>query len=275
MGFVDYQADSGLGIITLADSRNGNRLNRESLTELSQAFNKAIMHDEIRSILLRSNGKNFSLGMDLNFLQSVRGDKSTSVEAVSLYTDLLLKIFESPKPVIALIYGDVKAGGTGLVAACDIVIASDDTTFELSEILLGLIPANVLPFLFSLRIPPQKARYLIMTAKRLTAEEAHALNMIDEVYPLAELEKGTKAVIKSLFRAAPFAVAATKDFTRKLLSTTIDEACNLARDTLLELITRDDVSDGIQAFNEGSTPAWFAKCKLSTPLVRIDEDTKE
>jgi enoyl-CoA hydratase/carnithine racemase len=274
MGFVEYQTDCGLGIITLADSRNGNRLNRESLTELSNALNKAIMHDEIRVIVLRSNGRNFSLGMDLDFLQSVHGDKSTAEEVVSLYTDLLLKIFESPKPVVALIYGDVKAGGTGLVAACDIVIASDDTTFELSEILLGLIPANVLPFLFSLRIPPQKARYLIMTAKRLSAEEARALNMVDEVYSMDELEKGVKSVIKSLFRAAPFAIAATKDFTRKLLSTTIDKACNIARETLLELIARDDVIAGIQAFNEGSTPAWFAKCKLSAPLIRIDDDTK-
>ncbi|OHD57421.1 MAG: hypothetical protein A2Y33_08020 [Spirochaetes bacterium GWF1_51_8] len=270
MGKVEFLADNGLGIITLADSANGNRLNHETLAELSHAFNAAIMHDEIRVILLRSNGKNFSLGMDLQFLLDARGDTTLAEEAVGLYTDLLLKIFEAPKPVVALVYGDIKAGGTGLVSACDIVIASDDTTVELSEALLGLIPANVLPFLFSLRISPQKARYLIMTAKRLNALDAQSIGIIDEVYPMDELEKGAKALIKSLFRTAPSAVAVTKHFTRELLSKTIDESCNHAKKTLIELISRDDVLEGIKAFSEGSTPPWFGKAKFSNPLVRID-----
>ena len=274
MAKVEFLADNGLGIITLADSANGNRLNHETLTGLSLAFNSAILHDEIRVILLRSNGKNFSLGMDLQFLQTAREDRDLAEEAVGLYTDLLLKIFEAPKPVIALVYGDIKAGGTGLVSACDIVIASDDTTVELSEVLLGLIPANVLPFLFSLRVTPQKARYLVMTAKRLNAREAQAAGIIDEVYPLDELEKGLKQVIKSLFRAAPAAISVTKTFTRELLSKTIDESCNLAKKTLIELITREDVLEGIKAFTEGSTPPWFGKAKFTVPLIRIDDEKK-
>ncbi len=270
-GFVESYVDSGLAVLTMTDSAGGNRLNTESLSSLSSAFNNALMDDGVRVILLRSNGKNFCLGMDLVFLQNVDGDRTVGEETVGMYVDLLLKIYEAPKPVIALVNGDVKAGGMGLVGACDIIVASEHSTFELSEVLLGLIPANVLPFVFALRIKPQKARYLIMTAKRLTASEAKSEGLVDEVYPIEELEKQLKSLIKGLFRAAPHAVAETKHFTQAILSKNMDEASNLAKDKILEMIGMPEVREGIAAFNEGGIPPWFGKFKPEKPLV-IEEN---
>lgn len=266
-GFVDYYADSGLAVLTMTDSDGGNRLNRDTLSALSSAINAAVMDDGIRAVLLRSNGRNFSLGMDLVFLQNVDGDRDVGEETVAMYVDLLLKIYEAPKPVIALVNGDVKAGGMGLIGACDIVVASENSTFELSEVLLGLIPANVLPFVYSLRITPQRARYLIMTAKRLTAAEAKLEGLADEVYPAETLEKELKSLVKTLFRAAPHAVAETKHFTQAILSKNMDEATNLAKDKILEMIALPETRAGIAAFNEGGVPSWFGKFKPEKPLV--------
>lgn len=267
MALVETYVDSNASIITLADSTNGNRLNNDSLTAISKAINSAVMDDSIRAIIIRSNGDKFCLGMDLEFLQDTKGDTTIGAAAIGLYVDLLLKIYEAPKPIIALINGDVKAGGMGLISACDIVLASDKSTFELSEVLLGLIPANVLPFLYALRLTPQKARYLIMTAKRLNADEAKTANLVDEVYPEEKLERGVKSIMKTLFRASPNALAETKHFTQAILSKNLDESTNMAKEKLLELVGRPDVIEAVTAFNEGSVPSWFGKFKPTKPLV--------
>ena len=184
MNFIDAYNDSNLAVITMQHSSWGNRLNKKNLEDLYQAIYTSIKDPEVRALLLRSNGSRFCLGMDLNYLQDVRKDKKRIEKAIELYTDVLSTIYKSPKPVIALIEGEVKAGGIGLIAACDIVIASENSSFALSEVLLGLIPANVLPYLLCLRIPPQKAKYLILTAKKISAREAEILNLVDEVFGL-------------------------------------------------------------------------------------------
>lgn len=268
MAFVETHVDSGLGVITMIDSENGNRLNEETLQELSQAFNSLIKKDDVQVLLLRSDGNPFCLGMDINYLLDVEGNPEIIKVAVELYSDLLLKIYKAPKPVISLINGDVKAGGVGLAAACDIIFASEKSTFQLSEVLLGLLPANVLPFLLSLRLSPQKARYLVLTAKKLTAGEAKMLNLVDEVYPEERLEKETRSVIRTLFRAAPDALTEAKRFTESILYKDIDMACNMAKAKLLELISKTEVMEAISSFNQGEVPTWFTKFRPKKPIVK-------
>jgi enoyl-CoA hydratase/carnithine racemase len=268
LNFIDAYTDSNLAVITMQHSSKGNRLNKKNLEDLYQAIYTSIKDPEVRALLLRSNGSRFCLGMDLNYLQDVRKDKKRIEKAIELYTDVLSTIYKSPKPVIALIEGEVKAGGIGLIAACDIVIASENSSFALSEVLLGLIPANVLPYLLCLRIPPQKARYLILTAKKISAREAEILNLVDEVFPQGSLEKGLRSVLKSIFRASPHAIAETKDFTQAILFKEIDSACDLAKTRLLELVKKPEVLEAVKAFNEGHVPAWFAKFRPKKPVAK-------
>ncbi|MCK5219600.1 enoyl-CoA hydratase/isomerase family protein, partial [bacterium] len=163
--------------------------------------------------------------------------------------------------------GAVKAGGVGLVGACDIVLATEKASFEMSEVILGLIPANVLPFVYSLRLPPQKLRYLILTAKKVMADEAQRLNLIDELVLETELPQAVKAVIKKIFRSSPAALAETKRFTQKLFGKKTEQATLLAREKLLEMIKNPEVIKAIRAFNDGDMPTWFGKYKPEKPLV--------
>lgn len=267
LALVRTHIDSNLAVITMQDSKTGNRLNKASLEELSQSFHSSIQNPETRAVLLRSNGPQFCYGMDLDYLQSIQKDIHEGEIAVELFTELLSKIHKSPKPIIALINGDAKAGGIGLVAACDIVIASEQSTFELSEVFFGLIPANVLPFL-SLRLSLQKAKYLVLTAKKLSAQEAKSLNLVDEVFEEDSLEKEVKAIIKSIFRASPKALAEAKRFTQEIFHKTMDEACDLAKVKLLDLISEAEVLDGIKAFHAGELPIWFGKFKPEKPILK-------
>ncbi|MBN1271374.1 MAG: enoyl-CoA hydratase/isomerase family protein [Candidatus Aminicenantes bacterium] len=266
MAFVKTRIDSSLALLTLTDGREGNRLNLERLEELSSSMDAAFDDKNVRVVLLRSNGPAFCLGMDLERLMANQAEKHLE-EAVSLYSSLLIGIIEAPKPVIALVQGDVKAGGVGLAAACDIVVTADDASFELPEVFLGLIPANVLPFLLLLRMTPSKARYVTLTGKKLQAEEARLCGLADEVFPRQDLEKELKSIIKRLMRASPQALARIKRFTGEMISEMLRKKCGEARKELIELVNDEKVAAAIKSFLNGGTPPWFVKFRPEKSLV--------
>ena len=263
---VSSKVDSRASIITLNNSADGNVLNIGSMTALRDCLAAAAKDDDTRVIVLRSDGPVFCMGMDFSMLLGLGTDKTTADKAVSLYVEILTTIHSLDKPVVCVLKGDVKAGGVGLAAACDIVLASEDATFEFSEIFFGLIPANVIPFVCSLRITSQKVRYLVLTAKKVGAAESLRLGLIDEVFTKDELEKGVRGVMKNLFRASPDAMRDAKKFTDALSGTTLSEGSRLAREKLLEMIARPEVIDAIRNFREGVSPGWFERFKPENPV---------
>ena len=269
MARVEQYVDSQVAVITLNDGENGNLLDPESMGELAAAVRRSEEDREARAVLLRSNGPSFCLGMDLARLAGAAASRAEEEarRAVSLYADTLMAIFSSPLPFVSLVRGDVKAGGVGLACACDIVVATEGTTFEMAEVLFGLIPANVLPYLLTLRMPPQKARYLVMSSRKVDGEEALRLNMVDELVSDADAESRVRELLKRLLRSSPRALAEAKAFTEQLLGKSPRESSVLARRKLLELLQDQSVTAGACAFLEGGVPAWFARFRPSAPLA--------
>ena len=294
---VQVHLDSGLGIISLADGQGTNRLDGLFLSELVSAFHQVLESPDVRVILLRSLEENFCLGMNLDVLkESLEADNNQSTsgsfsgaglstsdsnqdsrhDAVSLYSQLLELIAFGPKPVIGLVEGPVKAGGVGITAACDIVVADlNKASFELSEVLFGLIPANVLPFLMHQRISPQQARYLVLSAKLIDPIQALQMGLCDEIYTTLELEKGLKHLIKTMMRAEPGALEAAKRFIGSHVSTDFQEFKDAAVGELLGLMTQPPVAQGLEAFSSGATPPWFGKFKPSLRLTQPGSESQE
>ncbi len=275
MPMVFQTVESGVAVITLNDSENGNLLNLQSLKVLKNTFTESGREPGTRVILIRSNGSNFCLGMDLIKLETAKEGGKDAEKAITFYGELLAQIHACPKPVVCLLDGQVKAGGVGIVCACDIVLSSFNTTFEMGEVLFGLVPFNVLPYLLRLRVPLQKARYLILTGKKISAEEALRLNLVDELVPEAELEKSARSIIKRLFRSSPAALAETKAFTGKIMGADLSVAANAARESFLEHIRKPDVFAAVKAFNEGGLPDWFAGYKPQKPLRKPPDKSPE
>ena len=267
MALLEYTVDSQVALITLNSRPTGNVLNRSSLELLQSAMVQAVADKQVRVIVLRAQGDPFCLGMDLAMVQQVQQNEADTRKIIALYGSVLTSISVSPKPVICLLQGAVKAGGVGLVAACDIVLAIEQASMELSEVLLGLIPANVAPFVCGVRLPLQKMKYLILTAKKLTALEAQRLNLVDEVYPVGQLATGAKAIVKNLLRSSPVALSQAKQFFREIQDEPQDQRLARAQDKLLEMIKTPEVNQAIKAFNEGMTPVWFAKYQPEKPLA--------
>lgn len=276
MASVEYRQDSGAGIVTLSRSASGNRLNLQSLKELEAALRRAINDSSVRILILRSNGPVFSLGLDLTAVAETKSGnvsvQDTIAEAVGLYRSVLFTLFSCDKPVISIVQGEVKAGGVGLVCASDIVLATDGASVELSEVIFGLIPANVLPYLLQTRITLSKARYLILSARRCSAEEAVRFGIFDEVFPEDTVERGVKKICKQLFRSSPEALARTKEFTLKLLEAPFLTRQEMAEKEMVELLGRETVREEISKFQEGELPSWFASFSPEKPLCIVPEE---
>lgn len=283
---VTYTNDSGLGIIHISDGR-GNRLNPASLKELANAFQEGLADEDAKLLMIRSGETSFCLGMDLEGLESSLENEENHHGAggnsggdhrsggVKRYSSLLYSIAGCTKPVIALVEGDVKAGGVGLAAACDIVIADENASFELSEVLFGLVPYNVLPYVFSLRMSPQRFRYMVLTAARVNAHEARNLGLVDRVFPEETLEKGLKTMLKTMMRAEPRALAAAKTFFTHALDQDFDALRGNAEQALLKHMEQPQVKEGLQAFHAGDMPEWFARFKPEGKLSGKDVEKKD
>ena len=274
MSLVEQQLDAGVAIITLQDAEHGNLLTPRIVEELASAFERSVRDLQARAVLLRSDGAAFCLGMDLGLLatRAGRGSQAEAKRAVGRYADLLAAMFRAPLPVVCLVQGEVKAGGLGLVCASDIVVATEAASFELGEVLFGLIPANVLPYLLALRVPPQKARYLMLSSMRITAPEALRLNLVDELLPSAQLaEQRLREIFGRLLRSSPQALSQAKDFTAELIGKTPGQAAALARRRLLRLLRDPAALQGVRAFRDGDLPPWFSRFKPKGPLAQWRE----
>ncbi len=269
MALIEQYEDSHVSVITLSDGEHGNLLSPEGLEELAAALHRSQDDPHVRAILLRSNGPAFCLGMDLARLaaHASRASRADAEKAVDRYAGVLQTIFSATLPVVCLVEGEVKAGGVGLVCACDIVVAGERATFELGEVIFGLIPANVLPYMLALRMAPQKVRYLVMSSRRISAPEALRLNLVDELVPSGDVEHRVREIFKRLLCSSPRALAATKEFTEELIGMTPEKGSVLARRRLLEMMHDPPTLEGVKAFQEGHVPAWFSRFRPSRPLT--------
>jgi enoyl-CoA hydratase/carnithine racemase len=270
MALIEQYVDSQVAVITLNDGKHGNLLSPEGLEELASAFDRSLNDQQVRAVLLRSNGPSFCLGMDLARLAAHKSPGSTTHagKEVDRFADVLQTIYSAALPVVCLVEGEAKAGGVGLAVACDMVVAGDGATFELGEVIFGLIPANVLPLL-ALRVGSQKARYLVVSSRRISASEALRLNLVDELVPGGDAERRVREIFKRLLCSSPRALAAAKQFTAELVGTTPEQGSVLARQKLVEMVHDPHTLEGVAAFQEGHMPAWFSRFRPSRPLALL------
>ncbi len=268
MSAVTFYSENNAGIISLDEGDSGNRLDPERVGKVIEAFDLLTKNKSCRVIFIRSRGRDFCLGMDLE-KAAASGNRQEIEKAVRRYSDLLEKLHSSDAVTVALVNGSVKAGGVGLVAACDIVIATENADFELSEAIFGIIPANVLPYLYMLRLSPQQSRYLVLTASKINAAKALSIGLVDEVCPVQDIEKKARSIGKQLMRISPQAVREYKNFSADFAEYSMEERKTAAVKKIAELLCRNETIDAIKGFNEGITPEWFSKFKPEKSITEI------
>lgn len=262
MTFETITADidaRGVARITLNRPDVHNAFNAVLIGELHTAVNAFGDDPNVRAIVLRGAGPSFSAGGDLNWMKAAAGysEEENKADAMRL-SDMLNALDSVKKPVIALVHGAAFGGGVGLAACADIVIATKDAKFSLSEVRLGLIPATIGPFVVA-AIGARHARRYFMTAERFDGAKAFEISLVHEVVEDEwELDTRAEAIISEILKGGPLAVSAAKKLVFAVAGRDPDEA--LRTNTAERIAARrasDEGIEGISAFLEKRKPSWW------------------
>ena len=252
---VGMQAQVATVTLDRPDVRNA--FSDTMIAELTRMF-VALSNDRgTKVIVLAADGKAFCAGADLNWMQRMAGyTHDENHDDARLLARMLKTIHDCPKPVVAKVQGDVYAGGTGLVAACDIAIASRDAGFCLSETRLGLIPATIGPYVIR-AMGERAARRWMLTAERFDAAEALRIGFVHEVVDAGALDAAVTRMVDVLKANSSNAMHETKRLIRDVATAPLDEA--LLEDTagrIADIRASDEGREGIRSFLEKRKPGW-------------------
>jgi methylglutaconyl-CoA hydratase len=244
--------------VTLDRPELRNAFNEQAIAELALAFDELGRNELVRAIVLAANGPAFCAGADLNWMKKMAGySHDENLADASHLADMLRTIYLCPKPTVAKVQGDCYAGGMGLAAACDIVVASEVVNFCLSEVKLGLIPGTISPYVIK-AMGEQAARRYFLTAERFNAQEARRIGFAHEVVALDALDTTVAGIVKSLATNSPNAVVEAKKLVREVVGQPVLDA--LLSDTanrIAEIRASDEGREGVASFLEKRKPSWL------------------
>ena len=251
-------AANGVGTITLNRPERHNAYNGEMILDLIDAVDEFATNDAVRLLVIRGNGKHFQAGADLSW---VRGNREkiwdenleisrTTTRAIQGLTTLL-------KPTVALVHGGCFGGGTGIISACDIVIAARDAIFSITEARWGLMAAPIYPQLLS-RLGPGRTRRYSLTCERFDGNRALEIGLVDEVCEASELDATAAPIIDALLHCPPRAVAQSKasilKYANLYFSALEYEDMALPHATIR---LQDEAEEGLRSFLEKREPKWY------------------
>lgn len=236
-----------------------NAFNENTIAEITRAFRELGADDTVRAIVLAANGPAFCAGADLNWMKKMADYSHAENLGDALQLAAMLRtIYACPQPVVAQVQGDCYAGGMGLVAACDIVVAVENAHFCLSEVKLGLTPATISPYVVK-AMGEQAARRYFLTAERFTAHEAQRIGFAHEVVAAGALDEKVADIVQALVSNSPAAVRQAKALVRDVAGRVVDDA--LIDDTaqrIAQVRASEQGKEGVRSFLEKRKPAWLS-----------------
>lgn len=236
-----------------------NAFNNTMIRELGDAFNVIKGDESIRVVILTGKGKSFCAGADISWLRDiVNYSYNQNLEESLNLAEALHKLYVLPKPTIAMVNGAAIGGGNGFLSACDIVVASEEARFGLSEVKIGLVPAAISPYVIR-RIGESKAREYFLTGKRISAQKALEIGLVNEVVPHEKLDEKVEEVAQLLLTSGPEAIASCKELIFNVLRMSLEEAKTYTARMIANLRISEEGQEGMAAFLEKRKPKWIKK----------------
>ncbi|WP_433430868.1 enoyl-CoA hydratase-related protein [Nonomuraea sp. CA-141351] len=242
----------GVATITLDSPPNRNALSVRLLADLADRLHWALAEPEARMIVLTGTGKVFCSGAD------IKEQKASGAPVTASFPEILTLIWDSPKPVICRLNGTARAGGLGLVTACDFAVAPLTASFAFSEVRLGVVPAMIsVPVLR--RVEPRAAAEYFLTGEVFDAARAAEIGLISRAVPEEELDATVARYAELLIQGAPEALAITKRLVREVPGMPFEEGLRRMTELSAERFTSEEGQEGIAAFREKRPPKWAVR----------------
>ena len=235
-----------------------NAFNDDVIAELTQVFAKLSQDENLRVIVLGAHGKAFCAGADLNWMRAM-ADYSwdqNRADAQKL-ADMLWTLYQCPVPIVGRLQGDCYAGGMGLAAVCDVLVAAEGVTFCLSEARLGLLPATIAPYVLR-ALGEQASRRYMVTAERFSAARAHALGFVHELCSAEALDAKVAELVATLAANGPQAARECKRLVRDVAGAPL--TAELRADTarrIADIRASSEGREGVQSFLNKRKPGWL------------------
>jgi methylglutaconyl-CoA hydratase len=249
--------DRGVATVVLSRPEKHNAFDDAVIAALDHTFTSLADNDEVRVVVLASEGKSFSAGADLAWMQRMAGySREENLADARALATMLKTLNNLPQPTIARVQGAAYGGAVGLVSCCDIAVGSAKARFCLSEVKIGLAPATISPYVIA-AMGQRAARRYFTTAEVISAEEAKSLGLLSELVGVDELDTAVNAHIDILLANGPRAVREAKRLVLDYADQPIDDA--LIEDSctrIAEIRVSDEGQSGLQAFLEKKPAAW-------------------
>lgn len=257
--YLTLTVNAGVATVTLTQPEIRNAFSDEVILEITEAFRVAGERPDVRAIVLAAEGTAFCAGANLNWMRRMADyDRAENLQDAGALAEMLRTIYTCPKPTIARVQGDVYAGGMGLVAACDMAVASDNAGFCLSEVKIGLVPGTIAPYVLRAMGARAGHRYFL-TGERFDAAEALRIGFVHQVVAIDQLDDAVDGLLKALLAAGPDAVrsckklvldVAEREINAQLIASTVE--------VIADIRASDEGKEGVQAFLSKRKPAWLS-----------------
>jgi methylglutaconyl-CoA hydratase len=257
---ITSRAADGSFTITLNRPDIHNAFDDQLILELTKTLEAVGTDSSIRVVVLTGEGKSFSAGADLNWMRRMAAftEEENYHDAMAL-GELMLTLNRLPKPTIARVNGPAYGGGVGLIACCDIAIATNDAQFALTEVKLGLIPAVISPYVVA-AIGEKNARRYFLTGERFGAEIAIAIGLLNSAVPANELDQAIQNMIELLLIPGPVAQAEAKDLIASVSHRPpTDSVVADTAERIAHIRISPEGQEGLSAFLEKRKPGWLKK----------------
>ncbi|MFG6485343.1 enoyl-CoA hydratase-related protein [Roseateles sp. BYS78W] len=253
---LDRRAD-GVARLTMNRPAVFNAFDETLISELDDAFAQLGADASVRAIVLAGSGKHFSAGADLQWMQrAAAASQDDNLADARRFSAMLARIADCPKPTLARVQGAALGGGVGLVAACDMAVASEAASFSVSEARMGILPAVIGPHLVN-AVGLREARRLALTASRIGADEALRIGLVQRVVPADGLDTAVDALVTDLLGCGPQAQAEIKQLYARLAPGPVTpEVRELTAQTIARVRTTSEAREGFAAFLAKRKPSW-------------------
>jgi methylglutaconyl-CoA hydratase len=255
---VVSQRTAGVAQITMSRPAVFNAFDELMIGELDAAFTQTIADSQVRVIVLAGEGKHFSAGADLQWMQRAsQASIEWNLQDARRFAGMLHRIASSPKPVVAQMQGAALGGGVGLACACDIAIAADNASFAVSEAKFGILPAVIGPYVTN-AVGKRQAQRLALSTTRIGASEALAIGIVQQVVTLDALDATVDGTLKELLVGSPNAQREIKALFAQLeVGPITPEVRELTAQTISRVRGSDEAREGFAAFLAKRPASWI------------------
>lgn len=237
-----------------------NAFDPEMAAEVTAALKKLEADPRVRAVVVTAVGKNFSAGADIAHMKaSAKFSRAQNVAAARTMATMFHTLHSLKKPTIAAVRGAVRGGGAGLVAAADIAIGTRDTTFRLTEVRLGIVPAMISPYIAA-AIGERMAHRYVLTGEEIDAAEAFRIGLLHEICEEDAFTATVGRFLHELYQGGPAALIAAKQSLRAVAHASVDASIvNATADRIADIRATPEAQEGLSAFLEKRPPAWTAR----------------